>query len=54
MALLRVSIDETVNVEGRLVGNVSVGKLSETFSKPLSWSCAQVKKCNSQMYSQTI
>lgn len=29
-----ISIDETVDFEGRLVGNVIVGKLSETFSKP--------------------
>lgn len=36
-----VSIDETVDVEGRMVG-----KLSETFSKPFLLICAQLEKCN--------
>ncbi|KAL4105018.1 hypothetical protein QTP88_020293 [Uroleucon formosanum] len=41
-----VSINETVDVEGRMVGNVIVGKLSETFSKPFLLNCTQLEKCN--------
>lgn len=40
------SIDEMVYIEGRLVGNVIVGKLSETFSKPFLLNCAPLEKCN--------
>ncbi|KAE9536129.1 hypothetical protein AGLY_007352 [Aphis glycines] len=41
-----ISIDETVDIEGRHVGNVIVGKLSETFSKPFLLNCTQLEKCN--------
>ncbi|KAE9544006.1 hypothetical protein AGLY_001695 [Aphis glycines] len=44
--LIWVSIDETVDVEGRHFGNVIVGKLSETFSKSFLLNCAQLEKCN--------
>ncbi|KAJ4432556.1 hypothetical protein ANN_21179 [Periplaneta americana] len=43
-----VSIDETPNKEGRLVGNVVIGLLSEQYSERILLHCDVLEKCNNK------
>ncbi|KAJ4439986.1 hypothetical protein ANN_08117 [Periplaneta americana] len=47
-SLIWVSIDETPDKEGRLVGNVVIGLLSEQYSERILLHCDVLEKCNNK------
>jgi len=47
-----VSIDETIDVDGRFIANIIIGKLDDNKSKPFLLNCEQLDKCNRQTIAQ--